>query len=75
MEKWDEAKEEYLKGLVKDPDNEKCLFNLGLVYETKEDYKKALQYYDDVIGVNPSDAKSNLRKGVIWSCMHPEKKG
>ena len=60
--KLEEAQIVYNKILEVNPDNLKVLNNLGLIFQNKQNYKKAISYYERAIEINSNyaDAHNNL---------------
>jgi tetratricopeptide (TPR) repeat protein len=50
------AEENFLKSLEKTPNNPEVLKDLGRLYETQKDFKKAILYYEKAAGSRPGDA-------------------
>ena len=51
--KWDKAMEYYNMVLKADKKNAVVMRQVGLVYEAKEDYEKAIQIYESALEINP----------------------
>jgi len=53
--KFDEAIREYEKVLETKPDDADANFNLALIYDSvKNDRDKAIQHYEEYLGINPN---------------------
>lgn len=51
--RFDEAKQDFLKGLAIDPRNRSCLFNLGFIAERQGDTAAAEGYFKKVLAASP----------------------
>ncbi len=47
--KFEEARQEFEKVLIKNPSNSEAYCSLGLIYENKKDYKKAKEMYSKTL--------------------------
>lgn len=61
---FDEAEKFFTKYLEVDSNNPNVYYNLGLVYEAKNELEKAKQMYEKVLSISPSHklAKKHLDK-------------
>lgn len=62
----DNALNTYLKAMSIRPDSD-IYYYMGLVYETKNDEKRALEQYNMSIGLNANNSKSYYARGVIYA--------
>ncbi len=63
---YDEAILEFQKALELDPRNARVLYNLGVIYESKEDIEIAKTLYNKALEIDPklSEAQKHLDKLV-----------
>jgi tetratricopeptide (TPR) repeat protein len=58
----------YLEGLLlKDPDDDELLFNLGIVYSEAKRTQEALEYMERAIEQNPNNASALNYVGYTWA--------
>ncbi len=63
---YDEALSEFQKALRLDPGNARILYNLGIIYESKEDTEIAKTFYTKALAIEPKleEAQKHLSKLV-----------
>lgn len=64
--KFDQAKQEYLKALEIDPKQSQTYFNLGVLYQNQNDNDKAINAYNLAIKLKPDYYKAYNNLGVIY---------
>lgn len=65
IEKWDEAIIAYTTFLEKHPKNYEANLGLGRVMAIKEDFDKALEYFENVIRLKPDDDYTLIKIGWV----------
>lgn len=61
LKEYDNAEKELLRALSIDKNYEKAYYNLGVLYEKKQDTKKAMEFYKKVISLNPGHEKAKQK--------------
>ncbi len=64
--KMDEAKNNLLESIKREPNNAEYLQNLGILYDTSGDKEKAKEYYDKALAIDPNSYDANFNLGVLY---------
>jgi tetratricopeptide (TPR) repeat protein len=65
MDRFDDAIAAYEKALALDPENANVWTDLGVMYRRQGDPKKAVNAFDQAIGIDPQHEISRFNKGIV----------
>ena len=76
MRDYEKAEAEYLKVIEIDPSFTDGHENLGVIYATRKDYKKAIEIWKKILALHPDreDVKKNIEKALKLSKKQNSKK-
>jgi len=63
------AEELFLTAVAKDPHQSVALFNLGILYESRKDWKSALKYYHEAMQSNPPPSMQQTLQDHMMAAM------
>jgi tetratricopeptide (TPR) repeat protein len=66
MDKMEAAIEELKHAIEKEPENAQLYTNLGLLYDSQEQYELAVEQYNKALEINPSDRFSLINLAVYY---------
>lgn len=66
LQKFEDAKIAFEKGLVQSPDNTSAIANLAKIYYLVGNIKKAIELYEKFLSINPDDAIINAFVGSLY---------
>ena len=62
-----EAKEHFLKGIVFEPENKCCIYNLAIIERMEGDYESSMARYSELKRIGHEDAGLDMNMGVVHS--------